>query len=102
VEYYRKEWAALSTLKGIQWANKPGDLGTYPLFCRSKSCGREIINALFEGYCVSCALARGAHARVLYLYPMKTILSRLRELLGEEDEGLAELKKLGQVVQGMP
>jgi len=102
VEYYIEEWAALSTLRGIQWASKPSGLDAYPLFCRSKSCGKEIINALFEGYCVSCALARGGHARALYLHPKKAILSKLKELLGEENAKLAELKMLGQKIQGMP
>ena len=69
---------------------------------KKESCGKEIINAFFEGYCVSCALARGDHARAQYLHPKKTILSKLWELLGEEDVGLAELKKLGQKLQGMP
>jgi len=102
VEYYTKEWAALSALRNIQWANKPNGLDTYPLFCASKGCGEEVINVLFERYCVSCALARGGHAKALYLHPKKTILSKLRELLGEDSEGLEELKMLGQKIQGMP
>ncbi len=44
----------------------------------------------------TCALTRGIHAKALYIHPKKTILSKLRKLLGEENVGLAELKKLGQ------
>jgi hypothetical protein len=102
VEYYMEEWATLSTQGDIQWANKPADLRTYPLFCRSKGCGKEIINALFGGYCVSCALARGGHTKALYLHRKEAILTKLRELLGGEDARLAELERLGQKVQGMP
>ncbi len=72
------------------------------MFCASGGCGGEVINILFGRYCVSCALARGGHAKALYLHPKKTILSKLEGLLGKDVEGLMELKKLELKIQGMP
>jgi hypothetical protein len=102
VGYYKREWSALLSKGKVTFANKPGSFDTYPVFCRAGSCGREIINIHFSGYCVACSLARKADQRASYLLPKGIILAGLKRVLGANALDLLELGELGRKVQRLP